>query len=183
MYSVRIELEITEAAALLSSSLISNGGRWQQRQQGGSWIREAEAWVLGAAAATLITTASAKNIPATNILHPLAAELQMTLWSSTPTPPQMNLLKKQLKLLLRSRAGECTWAPLCSPARNCTSRFFLCYDCPSDLWHGFTQPSLHITLHTVNPNWYIESLHETICMKWTLQQEVSLKIFLFCKLL
>ena len=47
--------------------------------QGGSWIREAEAWVQGAAAATLITTASAKNIPATNILHPLAAELQMTL--------------------------------------------------------------------------------------------------------
>ena len=45
--SVRIELGITEAAALLSSSLISNGGRWQQRQQGGSWIREAEAWVLG----------------------------------------------------------------------------------------------------------------------------------------
>ena len=43
-------------------------------------MREAEAWVQGAvAAATLITTASAKNIPATNILHPLAAELQMTL--------------------------------------------------------------------------------------------------------
>ena len=97
MYSVRIELGITEAAALLSSSLISNGGRWQQQHQGGSWIREAEAWVLGAAAATLITTASAKNIPATNILHPLAAELQMTLRSGTPTPTQMNLLKKQLK--------------------------------------------------------------------------------------
>ena len=80
MYSVRIELGITEAAALLSSSLISNVGRWQQQHRGGSWMREAEAWVQGAvAAATLITTASAKNIPATNILHPLAAELQMTL--------------------------------------------------------------------------------------------------------
>ena len=76
----------------------------------GSWIREAEAWVQGAAAATLITTASAKNIPATNILHPLAAELQMTLWSGTPTPPQMNLLKKQLKL----EKKPCRWVHLSS---------------------------------------------------------------------